>query len=622
MKKYFGKQTNYRQQLIRGLKQGCLFYAFSTLLIAVQFGSYITGSSMLDFMDFEGWIFFIASCISHASQFALVPYLLAAILLACRLPKTAVVVQFIGVVLLCILNYLNSQVYAIYHFHINGFVLSMVFGEGASQIFTFDTLLYVKEAVLFLIVAAVVGCVWFLSRRLWLKRHKAYAWAVAGTFVGCTLYAHLWNIYAAFYQHQSVVKSATLLPYYFPTTASGLLLDWGCKQPRTVSGLDSRQGGDVLYPLHPLETVKPDTLPNIVLILLDSWNRRALTEECMPNTYRFASENQWFTNHMSGSNGTRTAVFSLFFGLAAYYWESFEPARIRPVLLQRLQALGYDIQTYPGASWADPPFGRVIFGGVPNIHTETEGKTVLDRDTRITEEFIADTDKRMKGGKPFFSFLFYDMPHSFEIPAEKNTRFQPAWQYADYTKLNNDMDPTPYWNLYRNTCYQDDILLGKVFDTLKKRGLMDNTIVIISGDHGQEFNENHHNYWGHNGNFSVHQIGVPMIWHIPGQQAHKYTHRTTHYDVVPTLMKEHLGVKNDPSDYSMGKMMTDESPRSWFVVGSNLNYAFIIQGDSILEKTAAGGLDVYDAKMNPVKNYVFPVKRFDKAVKDLNRFFK
>ncbi len=226
-----------------------MFYAFSTLLIAVQFGSYITGSSMLDFMDFEGWIFFIASCISHASQFAVVPYLLAAILLACRLPKTAVVVQFIGVVLLCILNYLNSQVYAIYHFHINGFVLSMVFGEGASQIFTFDTLLYVKEAVLFLIVAAVVGCVWFLSRRLWLKRHKAYAWAVAGTFVGCTLYAHLWNIYAAFYQHQSVVKSATLLPYYFPTTASGLLLDWGCKQPRTVSGLDSRQGGDVLYPL-------------------------------------------------------------------------------------------------------------------------------------------------------------------------------------------------------------------------------------------------------------------------------------------------------------------------------------------------------------------------------------
>ena len=113
-----------------------------------------------------------------------------------------------------------------------------------------------------------------------------------------------------------------------------------------------------------------------------------------------------------------------------------------------------------------------------------------------------------------------------------------------------------------------------------------------------------------------------MIWHVPGQQAHKYTHRTTHYDMVPTLMKEYLGVKNPADDYSMGRLMTDKTPRLWHVVGSNLNYAFIIDKDSILEKTAQGSLDVYDAKMNPVKNYVLPVKQFDKAVKQLNRFFK
>lgn len=60
-------------------------------------------------------------------------------------PKTARVVQIVGVVLLCVLNYLNSQVYAIYH------SISMVcteygFGEGAGEIFNFDALLYLKEA--------------------------------------------------------------------------------------------------------------------------------------------------------------------------------------------------------------------------------------------------------------------------------------------------------------------------------------------------------------------------------------------------------------------------------------------------------------------------------------------
>lgn len=224
----------YKNQLINGLKQGFLFYAFSTILIAIQFSFYIVGSPILDYMDFEGWVFFAASCVSHASQFALVPYLLGFLVLLCRFPKTARVVQIVGVVLLCVLNYLNSQVYAIYHFHINGFVLSMVFGEGAGEIFNFDALLYLKEAGLFAIVAAIVVGVWYLSHRVWLLRKKAYVWLVAGIFVGSTLYAHLWHIYAAFYQHQSVMKSATLLPYYFPTTSNGLLLKWGCKQPRGV----------------------------------------------------------------------------------------------------------------------------------------------------------------------------------------------------------------------------------------------------------------------------------------------------------------------------------------------------------------------------------------------------
>lgn len=610
---------------IREAKQGFLFFAFSTLLIALQFGLYITDSSILELMDLEGWLFFIASCISHAAMFALIPYILSLIFTFCRCTKTARVVQIVGVVLLCIINYLNSQVYAIYHFHINGFVLSMVFGEGAGEIFNFDIMLYLKEIALFLVVAAIVVGVWYASDLLWKKRQKAYAWLIAGGIIGCTLFAHLCHIYGAFYQQPSVMKSSALLPYYFPTTSNGLLLKLGCTPPReSMIQMNGKQSADIQYPIQPLqkEKMNPNSLPNIIFILIDSWNSRSLTAECMPNAYQFAQQNQWFSNHVSGSNGTRSGVFSLFFGLSCYYWESFDPAHIQPLFIKRLQELGYEIQTYPSATFADPPFGRVIFGGVPGIHTETKGNTPLERDTRIAEEFISDSQQHKKSKKPFFSFLFFDLPHSFGLPADKNKRFQPAWAYADYTKLSNDMDPTPFWNMYRNCCYQDDLLLGRIFETLKKEGLMDNTIIILSGDHSQEFNENHHNYWGHNGNFSKAQIGVPMIWHVPGTKPQKFMHRTTHYDVVPTLMKNHLGIKNNPADYSMGRMMTDKTPRLWHVVGSNLNYAFIINNDTILEKTADGALDVYDAHMNPVKNYRLPAKQFDKAIKQLNRFFK
>ena len=352
---------------IREVKQGFLFFAFSTLLIALQFGLYITDSSILELMDLEGWLFFITSCISHAAMFALIPYLLSLIFTFCRCTKTARIVQIVGVVLLCIINYLNSQVYAIYHFHINGFVLSMVFGEGAGEIFNFDIMLYLKEIALFLVVAAIVVGVWYASYLLWKKRQKAYAWLIAGSIIGCTLFAHLCHIYGAFYQQPSVMKSSALLPYYFPTTSNGLLLKLGCTPPReSMIQMNGKQSADIQYPIQPLqkEKMNPDSLPNIIFILIDSWNTRSLTAECMPNAYQFAQQNQWFSNHVSGSNGTRSGVFSLFFGLSCYYWESFDPAHIQPVFIKRLQELGYEIQTYPSATFADPPFGRVIFGGV------------------------------------------------------------------------------------------------------------------------------------------------------------------------------------------------------------------------------------------------------------------
>lgn len=163
---------------------------------------------------------------------------------------------------------------------------------------------------------------------------------------------------------------------------------------------------------------------------------------------------------------------------------------------------------------------------------------------------------------------------------------------------------------------------GACPERLRATGALENTLVIISGDHGQEFNENGRNYWGHNGNFSAHQLGVPLIVHFPQAHAQRYSHRTTHYDLVPTLLSRYLGVRNDPSDYSMGRMLDDPSPRRWQVVGSNLNYAFILPGDTILEKTAEGSLDVYDARMKPVPAYRLDPKAFNAAMERLNHFYK
>lgn len=137
-------------------------------------------------------------------MFALIPYLLSLIIIRFRWYKTARIVQIAGIVLLCIINYLNSQVYAIYHFHINGFVLSMVFGEGAGEIFNFDIMLYLKEIALFVVVAAIVIGIWYASYLLW-KLHRMHSL--------CSSLPYLWSLLSAAFRDEERNPATVLFPY-------------------------------------------------------------------------------------------------------------------------------------------------------------------------------------------------------------------------------------------------------------------------------------------------------------------------------------------------------------------------------------------------------------------------
>jgi membrane-anchored protein YejM (alkaline phosphatase superfamily) len=201
----------------------------------------------------------------------------------------------------------------------------------------------------------------------------------------------------------------------------------------------------------------------------------------------------------------------MFFSIPSYYWDVFESNRQSPVFIDEMLRQGYQCQVYPSASFRNPPFNRVLFQHVKGLNVQTKGKTVYDRDVQLTKNFLADLPQRAASGKPFFSMLFYDLAHSYEMPQDRNTRFQPAWAFADYTKLNNDIDPTPYYNLYRNCCYQIDMMVHQVLTAIEQAGLANITIVLITGDHAQEFNENKKNFWGHNGNFSRWQVCVPLL---------------------------------------------------------------------------------------------------------------
>lgn len=105
--------------------------------------------------------------------------------------------------------------------------------------------------------------------------------------------------------------------------------------------------------------------------------------------------------------------------------------------------------------------------------------------------------------------------------------------------------PEPFASSYRNNPYQGEVAymdaeLGKFFSFLKANGLWDNTLIVVTGDHGEMLGEHGEDSHG----FFVYEsaVHVPLIirspWRLPAQRV---ATTVEHVDIVPTLL-EALGI--------------------------------------------------------------------------------
>lgn len=619
------KKTPFPKQIY--LKTGLLFLLSITFILFLQFFNYLYTSYLSASMDKAGWVYYIFASAGHAFLFSLLPFLIIylPLVLVTRFYKTALAILIVFYLLLGVLAYINGIVFQLYKFHINGFIMDMVFGVNAGQIFVFNSALLVKSAgILALIILIELLLLWIskkISNRI---SFKPITTTIIILFC-CIIVSHLGHAYAAVAGKASIENAALCLPQFYPLTANRLMQKLGVvkKDELPTAPSHSKQKTVVNYPLHPLEVTDSIIPPNIIFLLIDSWNPRSFTPETSPQLCLFSQKSVSYLRHLSSSNGTRGGIFGWFFGLTPSYWKHFEIAQIQPVFIDRLLTLNYDIQTFASATLLNPPFYKVVFGNVKDVHTETPGATPFERDNRITADFLTYIDHHKRdttSSKPFFAFLFYDLLHAIDLPADYPRKFQPSWEYADYMRLHNDTDPTPFFNLYRNCAWHVDSLTGTIFRKLEEKGLMENTIIIVSGDHSQEFNENRKNFWGHNGNFSDAQLHVPLLYYYPGVVPQTVFHQTTHYDIIPTLMHHWLGVKNEISDYSMGRLLEDSLRPRFHIAGSFDNYA-IITDSVIYEKKTAGQLFITDKYLNRYKGASDP-QLFEEALLFNNRFLK
>lgn len=498
-----------------------------------------------------------------------------------------------------------------YRFHLSLAMVQLFLGPAGREIFVFPLGMWGMIAGFALGLILIEWGLCKLSTKITLSLKKLLlicaVWLLL--FVGYNaMYA-----WGKFMMVPSIMAQRGVLPYALPLSANSTLRKMGFEPKQQPFSMPEQ--GNLHYPLAPVSCAKTAD-KNVLIILVESWRSDSFSPITMPKLTAWTKKGlSYFANHLSGGNATEAGVFSLFYSLPYSYWNDFTSRHLPPFVLSHAQQMGYEPAIYSSGKLNSPTFHQNIFAGVPNLRLSSVGETKWERDINAVEDFEKFLDSQKT---PFFGFIFLDAPHASSYPPE-DEKFTPSAE-MNYLLLGNNTDPTPYVNRYKNSIYFTDKMLDRILTDLEKRNLLDNTMVIITGDHGQEFNDTHHNNWGHNSNFAAYQTHVPLfVWYKGGPLAGQRIYTTSHYDIVPTIAKYVYQCTSPMEDYTIGKDLFDASARPFVIISSYTTKA-IRTGDKLTILDAYGNVQKYDQDYKPIEDGADPAA-IKEALKTFAKFY-
>lgn len=164
----------------------------------------------------------------------------------------------------------------------------------------------------------------------------------------------------------------------------------------------------------------------------------------------------------------------------------------------------------------------------------------------------------------FFLFVNYMEPHEPYEPVPGYRDLFPlsyADQRFDRTLIRTgerDILPeekAPLIDAYDAEIRSLDDYLAALFARMEEWGLMDKTLVVITGDHGESFGENR--VMSHGTSVYQPQVWVPLIYRKPGQtQGERISRRVAMADILPTVLAD-ANIK-DPGDLEGTPLFTEE----------------------------------------------------------------
>jgi len=314
-----------------------------------------------------------------------------------------------------------------------------------------------------------------------------------------------------------------------------------------VIGIEQGRGGAIAYFSEPVITApsqSQEARPNVILISLDTLGAKHLgiygyQRDTSPNLDRIFSRegvvverfyvNAVTTNRSHASMMTGYLPSAVFEGTSEI--KPFVPGVL--TLAEGLRDAGYRTAAFTEDAWVGAGLG---FSRGFEIYNEEAGIEGADHAAGYIEQTLSRGLAWLQkhADEPFFLFLHSYQVHNPYLPPDPYRGLFPIADDADEAVR----DATDY---DREIRYTDDEV-GRFIDALNHLGLRENTVLIVTSDHGEEFGEHGRRYHG----TTLHEetVRVPFLIRAPGllPAGLRRSGPMSMVDLAPTLL-ELLGLR-------------------------------------------------------------------------------
>lgn len=298
---------------------------------------------------------------------------------------------------------------------------------------------------------------------------------------------------------------------------------------------------------------RPAHVRNLVLVSIDTLRADRLGVagyplDVTPNLDRFARQGTMFTDAVTSATWTKPAHATMLTGTLPCVndvdWGGPAingplPAGIVP-LAERLRMAGWATAAFTEDAYVTPDvFQRGFDLFVANYESHVSG--AVEETVAAATAWIRDNVQR-----PFFVFVHtYQVHHPYTPPeaysAIAHTRPMPALPGLPPPAKDAMADAAAYLAEIAFT----DSVVGRLFDTIDTLGLRDDTVVVVTADHGEAFGEHGRRF--HGTGLQREQLRVPLLVRAPGLVApgRRVDDLVGLVDLTPTLL-ELLGQARAP----------------------------------------------------------------------------